>query len=269
MIAIRKDFPSGSIPALILLLLNRFRRDYYFNNVVNTLKLLRAMRRAGVKLLVFSSSCSVYGSTTQTPITEDCPFQPISPYGRTKAIVEQILKDYSQAYGLRYASLRYFNAAGAMPDGSLGEDHRRETHLIPIVLRTALGKQKSVVIYGTDYPTQDGTCIRDYVHVLDLGKAHVMAMEALPTRTSAVYNLGMGRGYSVREVIQTAQEVTGRKIPTEPGPPRAGDPAVLVASPRKIKAELGWQPTYLSLTEIIETAWKWHSTHPDGFVSAD
>jgi UDP-glucose 4-epimerase len=242
---------------------------YYFNNVVNTLRLLRAMRGAGIERFVFSSSCSVYGSPARTPITEDCPFQPISPYGRTKAITEQILEDYSVAYGLRYASLRYFNAAGAMPDGSLGEDHRRETHLIPLVLRAALGKQKSIVIYGTDYPTPDGTCVRDYVHVLDLADAHVRAMEALQTGTSVVYNLGTGRGHSVKEVIETAQEVSGREIPTELGARRAGDPPSLVASPEMIRAGLGWEPAYPSLRKIIETAWNWHSAHPDGFDSAD
>ncbi len=242
-------------------------QKYYFNNVVNTLRLLRAMRSAGIERFVFSSSCTVYGIPQRTPITEDFPLAPMSPYGRTKAAVEGILEDYASAYGLRYASLRYFNAAGAMPDGSLGEDHEPETHLIPLVIRAALGLRERISIYGTDYPTPDGTCIRDYIHVLDIARAHVLALEALADRQSMTYNLGIGQGHSVKEVIEEARRVTGRDIPVEEGPRRPGDPPALVSSPQKIKAELGWEARLASLRQIIETAWRWHSTHPQGFAS--
>jgi len=242
--------------------------QYYFNNVVNSLKLLRATRRAGIRRFVFSGSCTVYGIPARIPITEDFPVSPISPYGRTKATVEAILADYAKAYGLMYASLRYFNAAGAAPDGSLGEDHRPETHLIPLVIRAALGLAESVTIYGTDYPTADGTCVRDYVHVLDLGRAHVMALEALGERGVMIYNLGTGEGHSVKEVIEAVREVSGRDVPVRTGPRRAGDPPALVSSPRKIERELGWQPRFPSLRQIVETAWRWHCAHPEGFSSA-
>ena len=240
---------------------------YYLNNVVNTLKLLRAMRKTGVQRIVFSSSCSVYGAPKSTPITEDFALSPINPYGRTKATVEGILEDYGHAYGLRYASLRYFNAAGAMPDGSLGEDHKPETHLIPLVIRAALGLEKCVRIYGTDYPTPDGTCVRDYVHVLDLGTAHVMALGALDKHSPRIYNLGTGRGYSVKEVTEAVKQVSNRDVPVREERRRPGDPPALVGSPQKINTELGWQPRFASLQDIIETAWRWHSTHPSGFAS--
>ena len=243
-------------------------QKYYFNNVVNTLKLLRAMRQAGVDLFVFSGSCSVYGIPAEMPITEDFPLQPISPYARTKAAVEGILEDYAQAYGLRYASLRYFNAAGAMPDCSLGEDHTPEVHLVPLVIQAALGKRDRVTVYGTDYATPDGTCIRDYIHVSDLAAAHVLTMEALPERRALIYNLGTGQGHSVREVIDTVAAVSGKQVPAEDGPRRPGDPPVAVASCEKIKRELGWEPAYPSLQQIVETAWRWHSTHPEGFGSS-
>ena len=242
-------------------------QKYYFNNVVNTLRLLRAMRKGGVERLVFSGSCTVYGIPENMPITEDFPLQPISPYGRTKAAVEGILSDYARAYGLQYASLRYFNAAGAMPDGSLGEDHDPETHLIPIVIQAALGQREKITILGTDYPTEDGTCVRDYIHVLDLGRAHVLALENLDRCAPAVYNLGTGRGHSVREVIRAVQTVSGREVPFEEGARRPGDPPELVSSPEKVRGELGWQPRFPELEGIVETAWQWHSTHPDGFAS--
>ena len=240
-------------------------QKYYFNNVVNTLKLLRAMREAGIDRLVFSGSCTVYGIPETVPITEDFPLQPISPYGRTKATVERILEDYAAAYGLKYASLRYFNAAGANPEGSLGEDHQPETHLIPIVIQAALGVREKITIFGTDYPTPDGTCIRDYIHVLDLGRAHVMALEDLGAGAPAVYNLGTGRGHSVRQVIEAVREVSGRPVPVEEGERRPGDPPRLVSSPEKVRRELGWEPRFPDLLQIVETAWKWHSTHPEGF----
>jgi UDP-glucose 4-epimerase len=240
-------------------------QKYYFNNVVNTLKLLGAMGEVGIDRLVFSGSCTVYGIPEAMPITEDFPLQPISPYGRTKATVERILEDYAAAYGLKYASLRYFNAAGAKPDGSLGEDHQPETHLIPIVIQAALGVREKITIFGTDYPTPDGTCIRDYIHVLDLGRAHVLALEDLKEGAPVVYNLGTGQGHSVRQVIEAVREVSGRPVPVEEGERRPGDPPRLVSSPRKIKSRLGWEPRFPDLLQIVETAWKWHSTHPEGF----
>jgi len=239
---------------------------YYFNNVVNTLKLLRAMRRKGVKKLVFSSSCTIYGVPEKVPITEDQPIRAINPYGRTKAAVEGILADYSQAYGLRYASLRYFNAAGAAPDGSIGEDHDPETHLIPLVIQAALGKREAITVYGTDYPTPDGTCVRDYVHVLDLASAHVLALGALNERPVMIYNLSTGRGHSVREVIEQVRRVSGRQFRVVDGPRRPGDPPELVGSSERIRRELGWEPEHSELEEIVRTAWQWHSTHPDGFA---
>ena len=238
---------------------------YYFNNVANTLKLLRAMRTAGVERLVFSGSCAVYGVPDEVPIPEDAPVRPVSPYGRTKATCEWILADYARAYGLRYASLRYFNAAGAHPDASIGEDHDPETHLIPLVIMAALGSKDGVSIFGTDYPTPDGTCIRDYVHVTDLARAHVLALEALDERAVMVYNLGTGRGYSVREVISAVRQVSGRDFPVKEAVRRPGDPPQLVASTGRIREELGWQPRFPDLTDIVATAWNWHSTHPEGF----
>lgn len=238
---------------------------YYFNNVVNTLRLLRAMRRTAVERFVFSGSCTVYGIPDRVPISEDFPLQPISPYGRTKATVERILEDYAAAYDLKYASLRYFNAAGAMPDGSMGEDHAPETHLIPIIIQAALGVRDKITIFGTDYPTPDGTCIRDYIHVLDLGRAHVLALENLDEHAPVTYNLGTGQGHSVREVIEAVRQVSGRTIPVEEGERRPGDPPRLVASPDKIRSDLGWEPRFPDLLQIVETAWEWHSSHPEGY----
>ncbi|MFW6189015.1 MAG: UDP-glucose 4-epimerase GalE [Planctomycetota bacterium] len=238
---------------------------YYDNNVVNSLKLLRAMRTAGVDRLVFSSSCTVYGEPETAPITEDFPIGAVNPYGHTKQTVETILADYAPAYGLKYASLRYFNAAGAAPDGSIGEDHDPETHLIPLVIFAALGRRDHITIFGTDYPTPDGTCIRDYVHVMDLASAHVLAMEALDQRGVMIYNLSTGRGHSVREVIDTVRRVSGREFEVVEGERRPGDPPELVGSPAKIRGELGWRPKYPELETIVEHAWKWHGTHPDGY----
>jgi UDP-glucose 4-epimerase len=240
--------------------------QYYFNNVVNSLRLLRAMRSAGVKRLVFSGSCAVYGIPEQIPISEDEPMDPINPYGRTKATVEHVLADYAAAYDLRYASLRYFNAAGAAPDGSIGEDHDPETHLIPILIQAALGRRDSVSIFGADYPTRDGTCIRDYVHVLDLARAHVLALEALESRNTAIYNLGTGTGSSVREVVDTVRKVTGRDFRVVEDERRPGDPPRLVTSPRRVRSELGWELQFPELEEIVETAWNWHRRHPDGYA---
>ncbi len=241
-------------------------QKYYFNNVANTLKLLRGMRAAEVQRLVFSSSCTVYGVPDEVPITEDAPIRTLSPYGRTKAMMESIMADYAEAYGMRYAALRYFNAAGADPAGDIGEDHDPETHLIPLVIQAALGRRESIQIYGTDYPTPDGTCIRDYVHVADLAKAHVMALEALDDRGTMTYNLSTGRGHSVREVIESVQRVSGRDVPVVEADRRPGDAPRLVGSSERIRCDLGWEPEYREADRIVETAWAWHSAHPDGFA---
>jgi UDP-glucose 4-epimerase len=240
---------------------------YYQNNLVNTLTLLRAMRRCGVARMVFSSTCSTYGVPATVPITEDEPQKPINPYGRAKLAVEWALADYAAAYGFSYAALRYFNAAGAHGSGELGEDHSPETHLVPLVLQTALGLRPHVEIYGTDYPTPDGTCIRDYIHVDDLAEAHLLALLNLTPGKGLKYNLGIGRGYSVREVIRTCEEVAGRPVTVIEGPRRPGDPPVLVAAPDLAMQELRWQPKYKDLRSIVATAWRWHSGHPRGYRS--
>jgi UDP-glucose 4-epimerase len=234
---------------------------YYRNNVACTLNLLDAMVAHGVKQLIFSSTCATYGEPEEIPITETHPQRPINPYGQSKLMVEQILKDYDHAYGLRSVRLRYFNAAGADPDGGIGEDHDPETHLIPLVLDAAIGKRESVSIFGTDYDTPDGTCVRDYIHVTDLAEAHVLGLRYLQNGGATdVFNLGNSRGFSVREVIDTARKVTGREIKVVEGGRRAGDPAELVGSAEKIKRVLGWKPQFASLEKIIETAWVWHQT---------
>lgn len=233
---------------------------YYRNNVVGTLVLLDAMLAAGVKKLVFSSTCATYGVPHQIPITEAHVQDPINPYGTSKLTVEKIIKDYDLAYGLRSIIFRYFNAAGAEPSGLLGEEHEPETHLIPLVLLTALGKRKSINIFGTDYPTDDGTCIRDYIHVSDLAKAHILGLNyLLEENKSDIFNLGNGGGFSVREIIKISEKVTKRSIPVVECPRRAGDPAVLVGSGDKAKKILGWQPEYADLHQIISHAWLWHS----------
>jgi UDP-glucose 4-epimerase len=238
---------------------------YYATNVVAGLRLLTAMRRAGVRRIVFSSSAATYGEPEQIPITEEHSQKPINAYGQTKLDFEHALGFYAGAYGLGYASLRYFNAAGAAPDGAIGEDHDPETHLVPIVLQVALGQRKSVQIFGTDYPTRDGTCVRDYIHVCDLAQAHILAMERIEPGKGCWYNLGNGNGYTVREVIEVARKVTERKIPAEVGPRRPGDPPELIASSDKITRELGWYPEYPDLATIVETAWRWHRSHPNGY----
>ena len=232
---------------------------YYQNNLVNTLNLMECLRRHGVGRFVFSSTCATYGMPEEMPITEETPQRPINPYGQTKLAVERALNDYSQAYNWGFAALRYFNACGANPDGTIGEDHDPETHLIPLVLLNILGKRPHIEVFGTDYPTPDGTCVRDYIHVDDLASAHLLALERLQPGRALHYNLGIGRGYSVREVIRTAEEVTGKRVIVKEGPRRPGDPPVLVASSAKVQRELGWRPQYTELRPIIETAWKWHS----------
>jgi UDP-glucose-4-epimerase GalE len=237
---------------------------YYLNNTINTLYLLEALRRHGVGRFVFSSTCATYGVPQKVPITEDEKQEPINPYGNSKLAVERALADYAVAYDWGYASLRYFNAAGASPAGDIGEDHDPESHLIPIVLQAVQGLRPHVEVYGTDYPTPDGTCIRDYIHVDDLAEAHLLALEALAPGKRLVYNLGTGSGHSVREVIRTAEEVTGRAVPVREGPRRPGDPPMLVAAADKVQRELGWRPRY-DLRAIVETAWNWQRSHPKGY----
>lgn len=238
---------------------------YYRNNLVNTLTLLDALRRHGVQRFVFSSTCATYGVPLTVPITENEPQKPINPYGNGKLAVEFALADYSAAYGWGFAALRYFNAAGAAPDGSIGEDHKPETHLIPLVLQAAAGQRQAIQVFGTDYPTPDGTCVRDYIHVDDLAEAHLLALEKLSPGVALKLNLGTGRGYSVREVIRVAEEVTGKKVPVQEGPRRSGDPPVLVAAADRARRELGWTPKYAELRPIVETAWNWHRAHPKGY----
>lgn len=236
-------------------------QKYYMNNVKNTLNLLQVMLEENVKYFVFSSTCATYGNPVEIPITENHPQNPINPYGKGKLMVETVLKDYSDAYGLKYASLRYFNAAGADPDGEIGELHDPETHLIPLILDVAAGKREDVKIFGTDYDTPDGTCIRDYIHVTDLAEAHILALEYLQKGSeSDVFNLGNGNGFSVKEVIETAKEVTGKDIKAVEADRRPGDPPVLVGSSKKAKETLNWNPKYDELSKIIETAWKWHKS---------
>jgi UDP-glucose-4-epimerase GalE len=231
---------------------------YYRNNVTGTLHLLLAMRRHKLDRIIFSSSCATYGMPQTSTLDEQHPQNPISPYGWSKRMAEQMLLDFAAAYGLRHVSLRYFNAAGASPDGVIGEDHDPETHLIPLCLLTAAGQRDRLVVFGTDYPTPDGTCVRDYIHVDDLAEAHVQALGYLNEGSpSLALNVGTGRGYSVREVIQCAQEITGRSIRVEHGPRRPGDPPRLVAAAEQIRVVLGWQPEYATLEPIIETAWNW------------
>jgi UDP-glucose-4-epimerase GalE len=241
---------------------------YYQNNLVNTLQLLECLRRNRIWRFVFSSTCATYGIPERVPITEDEPQKPINPYGATKLAVERALADYSHAYHWGYAALRYFNASGASPDGTIGEDHNPETHLIPLAIQTAMGQRPQLEIFGTDYPTADGTCVRDYIHVDDLAEAHLLALEALEPGKELRLNLGIGRGYSVREVIRTVEEVSGKTVPVREGPRREGDPPELVAASEKARKLLGWVPHYDSLRSIVETAWRWHSTHPKGYGSA-
>jgi len=239
---------------------------YYRENVSGTLNLLEAMRAHGVNRIVFSSSAATYGVVQEVPLTEDHPKNPCNPYGFTKWTIECMLRDFGAAYGLRSVSLRYFNAAGCDPKGALGEDHDPETHLIPNVLNIALNPRRKVKIFGDDYDTLDGTCVRDYIHVTDLAQAHVLALQKLgrDIRVDA-FNLGNGNGYSVKQVVETARAVTGRPIHAKVAKRRPGDPDILVASAARARRVLGWQPRFASLRKIIETAWAWHSAHPDGY----
>ena len=234
---------------------------YYENNLRNTIQLLHTIMENDVNAIVFSSTCATYGNPQKIPIDEDHPQNPINPYGKTKRMIEEILADYGAAYGLKYMSLRYFNAAGADPDAEVGEDHDPETHLIPLVLDVAAKKRPVIKVFGTDYPTPDGTCIRDYIHVTDLAQAHLLALEQLIGGAgSNAYNLGNGRGFSVLEVIEHAKKITGKQIAVENVDRRPGDPPLLIASNEKAVKELGWKPQYADLDDIIGTAWRWHQT---------
>lgn len=238
---------------------------YYDNNVVAAQTLLAVMKEYGVKNIIFSSTAAAYGEPEKQPIEETDRVDPTNPYGASKLAIEEMLKWCDRAYGIRYATLRYFNAAGANTEADIGEDHSPESHLIPLVLKTALGQRDHIGIFGNDYPTADGTCIRDYIHVCDLAEAHLLALEYLErTGRSDIFNLGSGNGYSVREIIETARRITGRSIPSEVEARRAGDPSVLIASNRKAREVLGWSPKR-RLDEIIADAWVWHSSHPDGY----
>ncbi len=235
---------------------------YYRNNVAGSLTLLEAIRDSGIANIVFSSTAAVYGIPKESPINEDLPRQPINPYGESKLAVEHMLRDFHEAHGLNWMALRYFNAAGADPDGEIGEDHDPETHLIPLVLKAITGERDNITVFGTDYDTPDGTCIRDYIHVTDLADAHVRAIEALAAgASSGACNLGNGTGFSVREVIESARKVTGRDVPMKLGERRPGDPAVLVSDATRAQKELGWTPTFRDLNEIVRTAWEWERKH--------
>ncbi|MBY0458561.1 MAG: UDP-glucose 4-epimerase GalE [Gemmataceae bacterium] len=238
---------------------------YYRNNLIYSLQLLDRCRRNGVQKFVFSSTCATYGIPDVVPITEAEKQRPVNPYGNSKLAFEHALSDFASAYPFGYCALRYFNASGAAEDGTIGEDHNPETHLIPLVFQAGMGKIPHVTIFGTDYPTPDGTCVRDYIHVDDLARAHILALDKINPRTKLAYNVGIGRGYSVREVIAEVEAVSGLKVPVKEGPRRAGDPPALVANADKIKRELGWSAKHDTLRSILETAWRWHKAHPNGF----
>lgn len=236
---------------------------YYRNNVVNAINLLDAMRDFNVKYFIFSSTAATFGNPVEIPLTESHPQQPINPYGHSKLMIEQVLDDYDAAYGIRSIVLRYFNAAGADPDGEIGERHHPETHLIPLTIHAALGKREDIKIFGTDYDTEDGTCVRDYIHVNDLAGAHIQGLEYLrKSDSSASFNLGNNKGYSVREVIDKVRQVSGREFKVTEDPRRDGDPPVLIASSDKAQATLGWKPSFDDIDTIIETAWRWHEKDP-------
>jgi UDP-glucose 4-epimerase len=234
-------------------------QKYYLNNLQNTINLLLFILKKNIKYFICSSTCATYGNPNKIPIDEDHPQTPINPYGRSKKMIEEILEDYNRAYGLKFIGLRYFNAAGADPEGELGEKHNPETHLVPLVLDVAAGKSKAIKVFGTDYDTKDGSCVRDYIHVTDLAKAHVLALERLLNEGSSSYfNLGTGRGHSVLEIIENASNITGKKIPVTAFNRRPGDPPALIASNKKAINELGWKPEHSNLDDIIRTAWNWH-----------
>ena len=239
---------------------------YFNNNVYGMQVLLEAMVRYGVDKIVFSSTAATYGEPKRVPIHEDDETCPTNTYGETKLTMEKMMKWVSRANGVRYVSLRYFNAAGALPDGSIGEDHKTETHLIPLILQVPTGRRDHITVFGDDYPTPDGTCLRDYIHVVDLADAHVLALEYLRKGgASDIFNLGNGQGFSVKEMIAAAEKATGRSIKVEIGARRAGDPAQLIASSEKARTVLGWKPQFTDVEQVIGTAWKWHESHPHGY----
>lgn len=239
---------------------------YYDNNVYGAMCLLDAMQQAGVKKIVFSSTAATYGEPEKVPIEESDRTEPANVYGETKLMMERMMNWFDKVHGIRYVALRYFNAAGAHTSGKIGEDHRPESHLIPLVLQTALGQREFISVFGEDYPTEDGTCVRDYIHVSDLADAHIKSVEYLNNDgASNVFNLGNGQGFSVKQVIETAVKVTGRDIPVKFEARRSGDPAVLVASSEKARSVLGWKPSYNQLEDIISGAWQWHESHPQGY----
>lgn len=240
--------------------------DYHYgNNIEGTRSLLNAMREAGVRRILFSSTCATYGDAPRCPMDEEAPQVPCSPYARTKLAVEWMIRDFAKAYGFGFTLLRYFNAAGAAADGEHGEDHDPENHLIPIVLQVALGRRQKLDVFGDDYDTADGTCIRDYIHTSDLASAHLLAIEATMPRTAEVYNVGTGCGHSVFEVLRTCEEVIGSRISYEVVDRRPGDAPALVADPAKLQRRLGWQTQHSEVRDIVETAWRWHKAHPDGY----
>jgi UDP-glucose 4-epimerase len=240
--------------------------EYYDNNLLGAHSLISAMQRHNVKRIVFSSTAATYGEPKRVPIEENDATEPTSPYGETKLAMERLFRWCDRAYGIKSVSLRYFNAAGAYPDSTIGEDHKPESHLIPLILQVPLGQREHITMFGEDYPTEDGTCVRDYIHVMDLANAHWLALKYLrESGKSGVYNLGNGTGFTVKEVIEVARQVTGHPIPAVAAPRRAGDPAVLIASSDKARQELGWQPRYADLRTIIQTAWDWHSRCPRGY----
>ena len=271
---LRKTFKEHSIDAVMhfaaLASVGDSVKDpqkYYHNNIIGTLNLLQVMHEQGVNQMVFSSSAAVYGDPEVIPISEDLSKRPKNPYGKTKWLTEEILQDYTAAYGLHYIALRYFNAAGCDPEGQLGENHNPEMHLIPLVLDVALRRRSHIVIFGSNYDTPDRTCIRDYIHVNDLAEAHLRALEVLKEgHVSTAYNLGIGRGYSVREVIDVCRQVSGQEIPVVEGKRRSGDPAVLIANPKRAREELCWTPKKQQLETIIESAWKWRKKHAVGHI---
>ena len=241
----------------------QFPERFFRNNTANALTLLETMLQNGVNKFIFSSTAAVYGNPARTPIEETDSLAPTNAYGESKLLAERMLDWLNRIHGLRYVSLRYFNAAGAM--SGRGENHNPETHLIPLVLKVALGQRDNVTIFGNDYPTPDGTCVRDYIHLQDLASAHVLSLQALSEHSKLIYNLGNGRGFSVREVVEVARQVTGHPIPAVESPRRPGDPAVLVASSEKIQRELGWTPQFTKLEQIVSTAWDWHRQNPSGY----
>jgi UDP-glucose 4-epimerase len=245
----------------------KFPERFFRNNTANTLTVLEVMLASGVTRFVFSSTAALYGNPVRTPIQEDDALQPTNAYGESKLLVERILEWFHRIHGLRYASLRYFNAAGAAAP-NLGEAHQPETHLVPRVMNVALGRQKHIEIFGTDYPTPDGTCVRDYIHVSDLAEAHLLALDALEHSAQLIYNLGNGQGFSVRQVIEGVRRVTGHAVPVVESPRRPGDPAVLIASSEKIRKQLNWKPKFADLDAILKSAWEWHQNFPDGYSSS-